>query len=455
MYILWHIWMFSLCLWIFSPQIEYIIFHLTFIAHPCTFTYSPYPNTPGWFWVVLSVVRSCWDRWRVPADILSGGCQYPNYFSYGRMVNLIPLSVYMRFMWISKHQILTCMVSFTPRIIHVLSKGLVGHAGWLLHMMIKLNWWRTPTVIVYWWCSEILTCVTAVLVIGTLVLPVGNPLLQSPAAQPPSSSSSSAPLRSFGILSGLSAAFAISLLFIMAQTYEERWIPCRACVSASRLPLCVRVCALVWGRSTCSVVSVEERAELATLYVQAEVTAQAQWTPLRERVRGSPFWAPRNRWERGEKKGGVQSNERLTQHSVSTQTLGLDVRNGRSVQPQEVGGLRSCSRAAFSLAVGASRSVRTKTSVPMCASCLRRRRHVCCLCLCLCRGRGRDIVSAAGGSSSRQAVIAENGALRVYCAAIMERLMCHTFINTLSGACMVFATHLFANCAFMTLIRPA
>lgn len=196
------------------------------------------------------------------------------------------------------------------------------------------------------------------------------------------------PLRSFGILSGLSAAFAISLLFIMAQTYEERWIPCRACVSASRLPLCVRVCALVWGRSTCSVVSVEERAELATLYVQAEVTAQAQWTPLRERVRGSPFWAPRNRWERGGKKrGGVQSNERLTQHSVSTQTLGLDVRNGRSVQPQEVGGLRSCSRAAFSLAVGASRSVRTKTSVPMCASCLRRRRHVCCL--CLCRGRGR------------------------------------------------------------------
>lgn len=65
------------------------------------------------------------------------------------------------------------------------------------------------------------------------------------------------------------------------------------------------------------------------------------------------------------------------------------------------------------------------------------------------------IVSAAGRSSSRQAVIAENGALRVYCAAIMERLMCHTFINTLSGACMVFATHLLANCAFMTLIRAA
>ena len=31
------------------------------------------------------------------------------------------------------------------------------------------------------------------------------------------------------------------------------------------------------------------------------------------------------------------------------------------------------------------------------------------------------IVSAAGGSSCRQAVIAENGALRVYCAAIMEK----------------------------------
>lgn len=170
-----------------------------------------------------------------------------------------------------------------------------------------------------------------------LGLPVGSPLLQSPAQtqSPSSSSSSSAPLVWYserGVCS-----LAISLLFIMAQTYEERWIPYPARVSAC-LRVCVDVCALVWGRSTCSVVSTAERGELATLYVQAEVTAQAQWIPLRERMRGSPFWAPRNRWERG-----VNSNEHLyTQCHYPT--VGLDVRNGRFVQSPQVG-LRSYSRA--------------------------------------------------------------------------------------------------------------
>lgn len=130
-------------------------------------------------------------------------------------------------------------------------------------------------------------------------------------------------------------SIAISLLFIMVQTYEERWIPYPACGCVC-LPL--SACVRVWGRSTCSVVCVEERAELATLYVLAEVTAQAQWIPLRERMRGSPFWAPRNRCERG-----INFNQRYT-HSVSTPTLGLDVRNGRFVQSPEVG-LRSHCRA--------------------------------------------------------------------------------------------------------------
>lgn len=100
------------------------------------------------------------------------------------------------------------------------------------------------------------------------------------------------------------------------------------CLSARA---CLYVCALVWGRSTCSVVSVKERAELATLYVQTEVTAQAQWIPLRQRMRGSPFWAPRNRWERG-----VNSTEHLYTQCHHP-TLGLDVRNGWFVQSPEVG----------------------------------------------------------------------------------------------------------------------
>lgn len=134
---------------------------------------------------------------------------------------------------------------------------------------------------VVWRVSRV--AVTAVLVIGAEDCRLGTPSFRAlftlslplPPCPPPSLS----PLIVWYSERGV-CSLAISLLFIMAQTYEERWIPYPACVSVC-FCVCLRVCALFWGRSTCSVVSVEERAELATLYVQAEVTAQAQWIPLR------------------------------------------------------------------------------------------------------------------------------------------------------------------------------
>lgn len=195
---------------------------------------------------------------------------------------------------------------------------------------------REPPLCYYHWlCGECLTCCSdSCPCCWHWWLPAGNPPPSGPPV--PLSVFRSLPPSSFGIPSSASAAlqFHSCLLWCRHTRRDEFRIP-HAAVSACLL---VRACVRVWGRSTCSVVCVEERAELATLYVLAEVTAQAQWIPLRERMRGSPFWAPRNRCERG-----INFNQRYT-HSVSTPTLGLDVRNGRFVQSPEVG-LRSHCRA--------------------------------------------------------------------------------------------------------------
>lgn len=167
-----------------------------------------------------------------------------------------------------------------------------------------------------------------------LVLQVGNPPLHGPVQSQSPARSLSLPPSLPPLLVWYSergvCSLAISLLFIMAQTYEERWIPYPACVSVCPW-VCLRVCALVWGRSTCSVVSTEQPAELATLLRAGWGHSTSSVNTSPERMRASPFWAPRNRWERG-----VNSNEHYT-HSVTTQTWGLDVRNGRFVQSPEVG----------------------------------------------------------------------------------------------------------------------
>lgn len=214
--------------------------------------------------------------------------------------------------------------------------------------------------------------------------------------------------------------------------------------SVSRMRLCLPACLLVracvWGRSTCSVVCVEERAELATLYVLAEVTAQAQWIPLRERMRGSPFWAPRNRCERGN-----NFNQRYT-HSVSTPTLGLDVRNGRFVQSPEVG-LRSHCRAFPVPFIGCRECLARLIFMESHSSCLtglcdvcesRPRRCHCVnrLCLCVCGGGEKNRVSVARTLLDAQAVTAASHS--VTRLESLRTFLCMRFIQasdkrTLSG----------------------
>lgn len=148
-------------------------------------------------------------------------------------------------------------------------------------------------------------------------LPVGSPLLQGPCSVSVFRSPCLPPSSHRLVFWAGCLQFHSCLLWRWHTSRDEFRI-LHACMSAclpasacARVRLCA--CALVWGRSTCSVVSMEERAELATPYVQAEVTAQAQWIPLRSECVVLHF----EHLEIGGR-GGVNSNQHYT-HSVSTQ----------------------------------------------------------------------------------------------------------------------------------------
>lgn len=161
---------------------------------------------------------------------------------------------------------------------------------------------------------------------------LGTPLRRAPARSP------LPPLLFVWYSERAVCSIAISPLFIMVQTYEEIPHACLSVCLSACLPVfpCARAC--VWGRSTCSVASARgaSRACDAVRAGWGHSTSSVDTSP--ERMRASPFWAPRNRCERG------SLFQRASHTRCQHPTSGLDVRNGRFVQSPEVG-LPSHSRA--------------------------------------------------------------------------------------------------------------
>lgn len=132
-----------------------------------------------------------------------------------------------------------------------------------LILVLRLNWWLLLCTGGVWCltcCNDGCPCY------WHWGLPVGNPLLQGPCSVSPSLPLSS----SLGILSGLSAALQFhSCLLWRRHTRRDEFRILHACLSA-----CVSVCA-VWGRSTCSVVSIEELATLRSQHKLSEYLSGA------------------------------------------------------------------------------------------------------------------------------------------------------------------------------------
>lgn len=228
----------------------------------------------------------------------------------------------------------------------------------------QLNWW-TPVVVIHSWRVDCLTCsgdsCPCYLHLG---LPVRNPLPQSPA-QPPSFPPS--PLRSLGILCGLPAApqspphsphLPPSPCLLWRRHTAGRWIPypcVRARLSAPRSRRvcgCLFACAPAWGRGTCSVARRRwSAASSRRRTCGAEVTAQAQCNT--SPAANACFSILRHLEIGG--RGDLNTEQRL-RAPCQRPTAGLHVRNGRSVQSQEVG-LRYYSSARRPLLLAARLSV--------------------------------------------------------------------------------------------------
>lgn len=115
-----------------------------------------------------------------------------------------------------------------------------------------------------------------------------------PLPPPPSP----APLRSFDILSGVSAPLQFpSCLLWRRHTRKDEYRTLHACLSAT-VRACVRVCASVRSQHMLSSVDTKaSRARDAVRAVWGHSTSSVNPSP--ERMRASPFWAPSDRWERG------------------------------------------------------------------------------------------------------------------------------------------------------------
>lgn len=150
--------------------------------------------------------------------------------------------------------------------------GCCTQSAFKLVQLLQKLWLSTCDV---WGVSRV--AVTAVLVVGTEGRRLRAPSFGAPFSPPP-------PLILVWYSERAVCSLAISLLFIMAQTYEGRWIPYPACV-----PVCRRVCLFVCAR-------VRSQHMLSSAYRRSEQSSRRRTCRLRSQHKLSEYLSGANAW---------------------------------------------------------------------------------------------------------------------------------------------------------------